>query len=92
VPILDAVRDGKVDVAVVWGPLAGWYARNAEDVPLEIVPVSPASDPPLSFVFDIAVGVKKGSDGLLRQLDAAVSRRKPEIDAILARYGVPRVP
>jgi len=90
-PILEAVRKGEVDVALVWGPLAGWYAKKSE-VPLEIVPVLPAADPPVSFVFDIAVGVKKGSDRLLRLLDAALSRRKPEIDAILGRYGVPRVP
>jgi len=90
-PILDAVRKGDVDVAVVWGPLGGWYARTA-DVPLEVVPVSPADDTPVSFVFDIAVGVKRGDDGLRRLLDAALSRRKQEIDAILARYGIPRVP
>ena len=90
-PILDAVRRGDVDVAVVWGPLGGWYARTA-DVPLEVVPVSPADDTPVSFVFDIAVGVKRGDDGLRRLLDAALSRRKQEIDAILARYGIPRVP
>jgi mxaJ protein len=90
VPILEAVRKGDVDVAIVWGPLAGWYADAVQGPPLEIVPVAPSIDGELSFVFDIAVGVKKGKDELRRLLDEALSRRKPEIEAILGRYAVPR--
>jgi quinoprotein dehydrogenase-associated probable ABC transporter substrate-binding protein len=90
-PILEAVARGTVDVAVVWGPLAGWYARRSP-VKLRIVPVSPAVDGPFSFAFDIAIGVKRGDEALRRRLDAALVRRRPEIDAILARFGVPRSP
>jgi mxaJ protein len=90
VPILDAVRTGAVDLAIVWGPLAGWYSRRS-DIPLTLVPVSPALDPPVSFVFDMAVGVKKGKEELRNALDAALTRRRPEIDAILTRYGIPLV-
>ena len=73
-------------------------ALQAEEVPPSsvgadpVLALAPAADPPVSFVFYIAIGVKKGSDALVRQLDAALLRRKPEIDAILAYYGVPRVP
>jgi mxaJ protein len=90
-PIVEAVRSGAVDVAVMWGPLAGWH-RLHSDVELEIVPVEPANDPPVSFVFDIALGVKRGNETLRRKLDRALVRRKRDIEAVLARYGVPRSP
>ncbi|HEY0139759.1 MAG TPA: substrate-binding domain-containing protein [Thermoanaerobaculia bacterium] len=89
--IVDAVVRGEVDLAVVWGPLAGWAARQ-QSVPLELVPVEPQIDLPfLPFVFDIAVGVRRGDDQLRAELDRILERRKPEIDRILADYGVPRV-
>ena len=89
--IVDAVAAGEVDVAVVWGPLAGFFARR-EPVPLEIVPVSPQVDLPfLPFVFDISMGVRREDTALRDELDAILERRRPEIEAILDRYGVPRV-
>ncbi|HEV2843836.1 MAG TPA: substrate-binding domain-containing protein [Thermoanaerobaculia bacterium] len=89
--IVDAVAAGEIDVGVVWGPLAGYFARR-EPVPLEIVPVSPQVDLPfLPFVFDISMGVRREDTALRDELDAVLERRRPEIDAILDRYGVPRV-
>lgn len=89
--IIDAVGSGEVDVAVAWGPLAGYFAQK-QHVPLEITPVSPEIDLPfLPFVFDIAVGVRREDTTLRQELDAILERRKPEIDGILARYGVPRL-
>jgi mxaJ protein len=88
--IVDAVARGEVDVAVVWGPQAGWFARR-QRVPLEITPVSPQIDLPfLPFVFDISMGTRRG-DPLHDRLDRIIERRRPEIEAILDRYGVPRV-
>ncbi len=93
--IVEAVARGEVDVAVVWGPLAGWAARRYRvqaGVPLEIVPVSPQIDLPfLPFVFDIAMGVRRGDTALKEELDAILERRQPEIEALLDEYGVPRV-
>jgi mxaJ protein len=89
--IVDAVARGEVDLAVVWGPLAGYFARLSP-VPLELVPVAPSLDPPaLPLAFDIAMGVRRGQDGLRARLDDALRRHRREIDAILAAYGVPRV-
>jgi mxaJ protein len=89
--IIDAVTRGEVDVAVVWGPLAGWYARQSR-VPLDVVPVSPEIDLPfLPFVYDISMGVRREDVALRQELDVILERRKPEIDRILAGYGVPRV-
>lgn len=89
--IVRAVAGGEVDVAVVWGPQAGYYAQRSP-VPLALTPVVPAVDPPgLRFAFDISAGVRRGDTALRRELDAALARHRREIAAILARYDVPRV-
>jgi quinoprotein dehydrogenase-associated probable ABC transporter substrate-binding protein len=90
-PIIDAVANGEVDVAIVWGPIAGWFAQRAA-TPLAIVPVSPATDGPFPFTFDIAIGVKRGQEALRDKLDVTLERLRPQIDAILTRYSIPRVP
>lgn len=89
--IMDAVSSGKVDIAVVWGPLAGYFAKHSA-VPLDIVPVSPQVDLPyLPFVFDISMGVRRADSTFRHQLDEIIERRKPTIDSILTSYGVPMV-
>ena len=89
--IVDAVARGDVDLAIVWGPQAGFFARQ-ERVPLDLVPVSPQIDLPfLPFVFDISMGVRRGDQPLRDQLDREIERRRTDIDRILNSYGVPRV-
>jgi quinoprotein dehydrogenase-associated probable ABC transporter substrate-binding protein len=88
--IVDAVVKGDVDVAIVWGPLAGYFAKHAS-VPLEVVPVSPAADPNLPFTFNIAMGVRKADKALRDEIDALLQRKQKEIAAILDEYGVPLV-
>lgn len=67
--IIEAVAKGEIDVAIVWGPLAGYFAKR-QKVPLEIVPVSPEIDLPyLPFVFDISMGVRRGDDAFKEQLE-----------------------
>jgi mxaJ protein len=89
--IVEAVARGDVDMAVVWGPLAGYFAPR-QKVALDLVPVSPQIDRPfLPFVFDVSMAVRRGDDKLHAELDAFIERRQPEIDALLDRYGVPRV-
>ncbi len=88
--IVEAVAAGAVDVALVWGPLAGYYARR-QRVPLALAPVSPAMDPPaLPFTFDIAVGVRRGDTALRDAIQRALDRRRVEVDRLLHAYGVPR--
>lgn len=86
--LIQAVIKKDVDVAVVWGPLAGYYARPAKQE-LEIIPVRPERDGPLPFTFQISMGVKKGNDRLRGELDDALVRQKIQIARILDDYGVP---
>jgi mxaJ protein len=89
--IVEAVARGEVDVAVVWGPLAGYFAPR-QKVSLEVVPVSPEIDLPfLPFVYDISMGVRRGDDALREELEQVIERRRAEIETILDDYGVPRV-
>ena len=89
--IIDAVANGDVDVAIVWGPTAGYFIGKSR-TPLLATPVSPQIDLPfLPFVFDISVGVRRGDDALRERIEGALQKRHTEIDRILQTYGVPRV-
>ncbi|WP_324716623.1 quinoprotein dehydrogenase-associated putative ABC transporter substrate-binding protein [Carboxydochorda subterranea] len=91
-PIVDAVVKGEVDVAVVWGPIAGYFARHAP-VKLELVPVSPEIEPPfLPMVYSISMGVRQGDEDLKTLLDGVIERRYRDIQRILHEYGVPTLP
>jgi ABC-type amino acid transport substrate-binding protein len=88
--LIRAVEDGKVDVAVAWGPLAGYFMRHAT-VPLETTPIEgDPSEPNLPFHFDIAIGVRQGDEVLKQSLDAELARRHATIQQILNSYGIPQ--
>ncbi len=88
--LITAVERDDVDVAVAWGPLAGYYAARSP-VPLTITPVSPSIDTPfLPFVFPIAMGVRHGDTTRRAMLDTELVRHAADIRRILDEYGVPR--
>jgi len=89
--LLEAVANKEVDIAVAWGPLAGYFARQST-VPLDLQPVSPARDGALTYVFDIAMGVRRRDSTRVAALDQEITRRHADIDRILADYGVPLLP
>jgi mxaJ protein len=87
--LIRAVADGEVDRAIVWGPLAGYFAGR-QAAPLAIVPVSPEIDLPfLPFVYDISMGVRRNDQRLRDELNAILARRGKEVAALLREYGVP---
>ncbi|BCM17854.1 substrate-binding domain-containing protein [Mesorhizobium sp. J8] len=87
--IVEAVASGEIDLAVVWGPLAGYFA-NKQKVPLRITPVTPRIDgPQLPLMYDISMGVRREDDALRSEVNSALARHKAEIDAVLTQYGVP---
>jgi mxaJ protein len=89
--IIDAVARGDIDVAVAWGPMAGYWARRSA-VPLTVTPVQPQTDgPSVPFVFDIALGLRRGDAAFRTSLDSILTRRHAEIDKLLEQYGVPRL-
>lgn len=87
--LVDAVAAGTVDVALVWGPAAGYFV-DRHRVPLTMVPI-PSAPGDLPFEFDISMGVRKGNDALRAQLEQVLDRRRADILAILREFGVPLV-
>jgi mxaJ protein len=90
--IVNAVARKDIDVAIVWGPLAGYFARRAP-VPLNIQPL-PERDSLSDFPFryNIGMGVRRRDRALRDSLQGVLDRRKSEIQGILEQYGVPVFP
>jgi mxaJ protein len=87
--IIDAVADGRVDIAIVWGPLAGYYAQR-ESTPIDVRSVVGGNAGLASkFTFDIAMGVRRDDTTLRSALDAVIARRGDDMRRILRQYGVP---
>jgi mxaJ protein len=90
--IVKAVANKSVDLAVAWGPVAGYFAKQSP-VPLELK-LLPASDSLSDFPFQYNIGIAvRRSDKVFRDsLNAVLDRKRPEIEAILKEYGVPVLP
>jgi mxaJ protein len=90
--IVRAVATREVDIAAVWGPLAGYFAKKYQGV-LTLTPVEPEVDPPgLPFTFAISMGVRKSNFALRDELEKILAKRQSEIRGILDEYGVPQSP
>lgn len=90
--IVAAVADHKIDAAVVWGPVAGYYAAQYGSQ-LRLTAVQPELDPPmLPFTYEIAAGVRKDEPELYARVNAALNRRHRDVRAILQAYHVPLLP
>ncbi|MBS0470384.1 MAG: quinoprotein dehydrogenase-associated putative ABC transporter substrate-binding protein [Proteobacteria bacterium] len=90
--LIEAVADRDVDLAVAWGPTAGYFARHSQ-VPLTLTPIDPAAPmPPLVFRYAIAVGTRPDDTALRKALDDSLKRERSAIHSILVSYGVPLVP
>jgi mxaJ protein len=88
--IVDDVAAGKIDLAIVWGPVAGYFAKKAA-VPLDVVAVPPLEGVPVPFTYEISMGVRKRDKERQEQLEALLRKHQAEITTILAEYGVPLV-
>lgn len=87
--LIEAVARGKVDAAVAWGPLAGYFAAR-QPVKLKVVPLpTPPEANAQPFEFSIAMGVRKGDTALRDRLDRVLARRRAAIARLLRNYGVP---
>jgi mxaJ protein len=90
--LVRAVARREVDVAIIWGPFAGYFGQRL-GVPMRIEPVTPALDPPgLRFTFAIAAGVRPADTALRAAVDGALAHRQADIGRVLRHFGVPLVP
>jgi len=82
---------GSVDVALVWGPIAGYFKKK-KAAPIEVVLLEDRPDSGHRFAFDISMGVRKKDKELKAKLEDALARRHDEIRHILEDFGVPLLP
>ena len=80
---------GKIDAAIVWGPIAGYYVKKVKSVPLSIVLLKSEKD--VKFDFEIAMGVRYGEKEWKQQVEQLIEKNKVQIRAILSEYGVPQL-
>ena len=95
--LIDDLAKGEIDIAVVWGPIAGYFAKNNK-VPMEVrlIPEYENANAITAAkgkqYWNISIGVRKADKERMATIDAALERNKDKIDKILAEYGVPHVP
>lgn len=87
--MVEDVRSGEIDAAVVWGPIGGYHASRGEPQ-LNVRPLIKETLPPRMF-YRITMGVRQGEDAWKRELNSLIRRNQDEIDAILRDYDVPLV-
>jgi mxaJ protein len=78
---------GKIDVAVVWGPLGGYFAKKVKQPELSVVPLT--SEPGVNFQYEMAMGVRFGEKEWQAQVEKFLDENKVEINAILREFNVP---
>lgn len=91
--ILEDVAAGKVDLAIVWGPSAGYFVQQQADV-LTMAPIAvprPGDTSDSSAVYTISMGVREADEALKGRLEAVISEKQSEIHDILRSYGVPLI-
>jgi len=83
------LASGKLDAAIVWGPIAGYFAQRVKTTALMVVPLK--SEPGVRFDYQMAMGVRYGEREWKQQIEALIESKRPEIRSILEEYGVPVV-
>jgi mxaJ protein len=81
--------DGKIDAALIWGPLAGWFAK-AQGASLEVIPLLKEKTGS-RMVYRITMGVRPSDQNWKRELNAVIKDNQGEINKILLEFGVPLV-
>jgi mxaJ protein len=83
---------GRIDVALVWGPIAGYFQKKKGASSLALVPIEEPNDPSQPYSFEISMGVRKADTELKARLEEVLDRKRDEIRAILDDFGVPLLP
>jgi quinoprotein dehydrogenase-associated probable ABC transporter substrate-binding protein len=81
------IASGEIDGGILWGPIAGWYARQTEP-PLRVVPLLKEDGRP-TLAYRITMGVRPTDQNWRRELNGVIRELQPAITKILLSYGVP---
>ncbi len=80
---------GKLDAAIVWGPIAGFYAKRIKSPALLVIPLQ--SEPGVKFDFEMAMGVRYGEKEWKDQVEKLIETHRADIQTVLKDFGVPLV-
>lgn len=89
--IIKAVVDGKVDLSIVWGPIAGYYAKQL-GADLFLTPVADDTVSGIPFVYSMGMATRRRERDFRDSLQKFIDTRGAEIREVLQQYGVPLLP
>ena len=81
------LAQGQIDVAIVWGPMASFFAKRVKSPSLRLVPMR--SEPGLTLEFDMAMGVRHGEAAWKAQVESFLQNQRSQIQAVLTSFDVP---
>ena len=81
------LTEGKIDAAIVWGPIAGFLAKRMSQPRLVLVPLD--SEPPVRLDYEIAMGVRFGEPEWKATVERLIAENQKAIEQILRNYSVP---
>ncbi|WP_292532722.1 substrate-binding domain-containing protein [Methylocystis sp.] len=80
------LEKGEIDIALLWGPIAGYYAKHSsEKLNVTLLPETAGA----RMAFRIGFGVRHADQNWKRELNTLVAQNKAELERILLDYGVP---
>jgi mxaJ protein len=83
------LAEGKINAAIVWGPIAGYYAKRVRNVDLVLIPLK--SEPGVKFDYEIAMGVRYGEREWKDTVEKLITDNRAAITQILREYNVPMI-
>ncbi|HXP83842.1 MAG TPA: transporter substrate-binding domain-containing protein [Bryobacteraceae bacterium] len=86
--MLEALKNGQIDVLITWQPAIGAFLRGYPDMEVVVVPNTRALGAPEQYSFPMSMGVREGNQTLKKRLDDVIEKHQAEFTAILAESGV----
>lgn len=89
--IVRAVVDHTIDVAFVWGPIAGYYAKQI-GADLQLTPIESDSVSGIPFSYSMGMATRRRERQFKDSLEKFITSKAPEIQGLLKQYGIPLLP
>lgn len=91
--MLEALRTGRIDVAITWEPAIGYYLKHGyQDLTVLRVPNSRATGSPEQYAYPMAMGVRPDDKAMQEKLNRVIQSKKADLTALLTQYGVQLYP
>lgn len=89
--IVKAVADKSIDLAMVWGPIAGYYAKRL-GLDLSFTPIEDDTLTRMPFAYSMGMATRRADRAFRDSVQAFIDAHRPELQRILDDYGIPTVP